>query len=163
MTGQYPGGMFVRSFLLAFVIVLSACAGSAAQPANLSASSTTPSAITFQNMYWGNETSRWTVSREGDGQYADPQRSVTFRVSAETFDRVRDILRSYEDRDFQCRRTVTDGPYGYVTWSWGEGKEDRRTLWDAGCMTGDADDLFRRLDAVMEILVPLRDAGAPAQ
>jgi hypothetical protein len=57
---------------------------------------------------------------------------------------------------------LTDGPYGFVIWSSREGQEDQRTQWDAGCVTGDASDLFGRNDAALEILVPLRDAGSPA-
>jgi hypothetical protein len=122
-----------------------------------------PAIITLQNMYWGNPTATWTIARGGQGRYVDPQRTVTFDVSAETFDRIREIFRPYEGRDFHCNRVVTDGPYGFVIWSSREGQEDQRTLWDAGCVSGDADDLFQRLDAVMTILEPLRDAGAPAR
>jgi hypothetical protein len=142
----------MRALILALATMLAACATSHAEAPG-------PATITFQNMYWGNETSRWTVPREGEGRYVDPQRTVTFHVSAETFDRVREILKSYETRDFQCRRQIADGPYGFVIWSSADGAEQRRTLWDAGCLTGDADDLFRRLDAAMEILGPLRDAA----
>ena len=122
-----------------------------------------PTIITLQNMYWGRPTATWTIPRGGQGSYADPQRTVTFDVSTETFDRVRQIFRPYEERDFHCNRVITDGPYGFVIWSSREGQEDQRTLWDAGCVTGDASDLFGRTDAAMEILVPLRDAASPAQ
>jgi hypothetical protein len=120
-----------------------------------------PTIITLQNMYWGRPTSSWTIPRSGEGRYVDPQRTVTFEVSDETFNRVRETLRPYEARDFHCNRVLTDGPYGFVIWSSSEGTEDQRTLWDAGCVTGDAGDLFARIDAVMEILVPLRDAAQP--
>lgn len=119
-----------------------------------------PTIITLENMYWGRTTSSWTVRRGGEGSYSDPQRTVRFDVSAETFDRIREIFRPYEERDFHCRRVITDGPYGFVIWSSGEGQEDQRTQWDAGCVTGDAADLFARTDAAVEILVPLRQAAA---
>ena len=119
-----------------------------------------PTIITLQNMYWGNPTTTWTIPRGGEGRYVDPQRTIAFDVSAETFDRIRDIFRSYEERDFHCNRVITDGPYGYIIWSSQEGRQDQRTQWDAGCVTGDASDLFQRIDTAMEILVPLREAAA---
>jgi hypothetical protein len=122
-----------------------------------------PTLITLQNMYWGRPTATWTVPRGGQGRYIDPQRTVTFDVSAETFDRIREIFRPYEESDFHCNRVITDGPYGFVIWSSREGHEDQRTLWDAGCVTGDASDLFGRTDAALEILVPLRDAVSSAE
>ena len=143
----------MRALILALTMSLAACVSPRGETPALTM-------ITFQNMYWGNETSRWAVRREGEAQYVDAQRTVTFHVSAETFDRVREILKPYEGRDFQCHRQIADGPYGYVIWSQSEGQEARRTQWDAGCVTGDADDLFARLDAAMEILGPIRDAAA---
>lgn len=119
-----------------------------------------PTIITLQNMYWGRETSTWTIPRGGEGRYVDPQRTVTFAVSEETFDRIREIFRPYEGTHFECNRVVADGPYGFVIFSSREGQEDQRTRWDAGCLTGDASDLFSRLDAAGEILTPLRDASA---
>lgn len=118
-----------------------------------------PSIITLQNMYWGNPTGTWIIPRDGEGSYADPRRSVTFHVSAETFDRIRETFRPYEGTYFECNRVVADGPYGFIIWSAREGQEDQRTRWDAGCLTGDAGDLFERIDAAMEILVPLREAA----
>jgi hypothetical protein len=147
----------VRHFILGLMFLCAACASSSAQTKGAIGD---PSVITLQNMYWGSETSSWTVPREGEGRYVEQQRVVSFHVSAEAFDRVRELLRPYEHRAFQCRRVVTDGPYGFVIWSSGEGLEHRRTQWDAGCITGDADDLFARIDAATAILTPLRD-GAP--
>lgn len=119
-----------------------------------------PTTITLQNMYWGRTTATWTIPRGGEARYSDPQRTVTFPMSAETFDRIRDLFRPYEERDFHCSRIIADGPYGFVIWSSQEGQEDQRTQWDAGCVSGDASDLFERIDGAMEILVPLRDAAA---
>lgn len=120
-----------------------------------------PVIITLQNMYWGNPTATWRIPRGGEGSYVDPERRVTFAVSVETFDRIRETFRPYEGTYFECNRVVADGPYGFIIWSSHEGQVDQRTRWDAGCLTGDAGDLFARLDAAMEILVPLRDGGSP--
>lgn len=120
-----------------------------------------PTIITLQNMYWGNPTATWIIPRGGEGSYADPQRTVTFAVSQETFDRIRETFRPYEGTYFECNRVIADGPYGFIIWSSQEGQEDQRTRWDAGCLTGDAGDLFARIDAAMEILTPLRDGAAP--
>jgi hypothetical protein len=85
---------------------------------------------------------------------------VRFQVPVETFDRIREILRPYEARPFQCNRVITDGPYGYVMWSSEPWREDQRIQWDAGCVTGDASDLFGRIDAATAILVQIRNAAA---
>ena len=122
-----------------------------------------PTIITLDNRYWGRPTTSWTIPRGGVGRYVDPQRTVEFDISAETFDRIREIFRPYEERDFHCDRVMTDGPYGFVIWSSQPGQEDQRTQWDAGCLTGDASDLFARIDQTMEILVPLREASRPSE
>jgi hypothetical protein len=121
-----------------------------------------PTIITLENKYWGATTSSWTVPRGGEGRFVTAQRTVTFPVSVETFDRIREILRPYEGAYFECNRVITDGPYGFVVWSSREGVEDQRALWDAGCVTGDASDLFGRIDQAVEILVPMREAAAPS-
>jgi len=118
-----------------------------------------PTHITLDNRYWGRQTSSWKISRGGTGRYVDSQRDVAFDVSAETFDRIREIFRPYEARDFHCNRVITDGPYGFVVWSSQEGREDQRAAWDAGCVTGDASDLFARIDEATALLVSLRDAS----
>jgi hypothetical protein len=118
-----------------------------------------PTVITLENKYWGRTTSSWTVPRGGEGRFVEGERTVAFRVSVETFDRIRDIFRPYEERDFHCHRLIADGPYGVVIWSSREGQEDQRTTWDAGCVTGDAGDLFGRIDQATEILVALREAA----
>jgi len=85
--------------------------------------------------------------------------SSRFYVSPETFEQIREVFRPYEARDFPCRRVIADGPYGYVMWSSQDGHVDQRTLWDAGSVSGDAADLFARIDRAMEILAPMREAG----
>jgi hypothetical protein len=103
----------------------------------------------------------WRLMEEmGHARFVDSQRTVTFSVSAETFDQIREAFRPFEARDFHCNRVATDGPYGFIIWSSREGQEDQRTQWDAGCLTGDASDLFSRIDAAMEVLVPMREAAA---
>lgn len=120
-----------------------------------------PTSIAFVNMYWGQTTSTWTASSAGEGRYEDRHRSVAFAMPEGTFDRIRELMRPYESQDFHCNRVLTDGPYGFVVWSSGEGQEDQRTQWDGGCLTGDAGDLFGRIDEATAILMPLRDAAQP--
>lgn len=122
-----------------------------------------PTIITLENKYWGRTTSSWTLTRNGEGRFTQGETTTRFALTPEQFDSVREILRPYESRDFHCNRVMTDGPYGFVVWSSQEGREDQRTLWDAGCMTGDASDLFARIDQAVEILAPLREAARAAQ
>jgi hypothetical protein len=119
-----------------------------------------PTSITLENKYWGRTTSSWIVNRNGEGSFTQGETTTSFVVTPEQFDQIRQIFRPYEGRDFHCNRVIADGPYGFVVWSSQAGQEDQRTLWDAGCVTGDAGDLFGRLDQATEILVALREAAA---
>ena len=85
-------------------------------------------------------------------------KTETFPVSEADFDRLRDIFRPYEGVRFECQRVITDGPYGHVTWSQA-GHEDQQLRWDAGCVTGDAADVFRRWDEAEAMLKALRDGS----
>lgn len=121
-----------------------------------------PAIIAVERMYWGSPTSGWSVSAAGEGRYTERGALVqAFTVTPEAFAQVRDIFRPYESRHFECRRTITDGPYGHVIWSSREGQADQRTVFDAGCVTGDADDLFARLDRADALVRQLRGAPAP--
>jgi hypothetical protein len=119
-----------------------------------------PAIIAVERMYWGNPTSSWSVSRTGEGRYNAADRTQTFTVSREQFEQIREIFRPYEGRYFQCERVIADGPYGDIVWFSREGQEDRRTRFDAGCVTGDAADLFDRLDRAETLIEQLR-ADAP--
>ena len=99
------------------------------------------------------------MPRGGEATFTDRAGAVTtFTVSEADFDRLRDIFRPYEGTRFECQRVITDGPYGDVTWSQ-EGHEDQEVRWDAGCVTGDASDIFERWDRAVAMLNALRDAG----
>jgi hypothetical protein len=117
-----------------------------------------PTIISVEWMYWGNPTSSWSVSRSGEGRYSEGDRTQTFAVSAAQFDEIRDIFRPYENRWFECDRVIADGPYGDIVWSSREGREDQRTRFDAGCVRGDAADLFERLGRAEAMVNALRGA-----
>ena len=118
-----------------------------------------PDRITLTARSWGRITRQWTVPRGGEATFTDRAGAVTtFTVSEADFDRLRDIFRPYEGTRFECQRVITDGPYGDVTWSQ-EGHEDQEVRWDAGCVTGDASDIFERWDRAVAMLNALRDAG----
>ena len=57
---------------------------------------------------------------------------------------------------FECRRVITDGAYGSVIWSQ-PGHEDQSLNFDAGCVSGDAADVFQRLEQAEAMLAALRD------
>ncbi|WP_296818837.1 hypothetical protein [Brevundimonas sp.] len=118
-----------------------------------------PDRITLTARYWGRVTRQWTVPRGGEATFTDQAGEVTrFTVSEADFEQLRDIFRPYEGTRFECNRVITDGPYGDVTWSQ-EGHEDQEVRWDAGCVTGDASDIFERWDRAVAMLNALRDAG----
>ena len=118
-----------------------------------------PDRITLTSLYWGRVTQEWTVPRGGEGRWTQADgKTEAFAVSEADFDRLRDLFRPYEGARFECDRVIADGPYGHVTWSQ-EGHEDQQLRWDAGCVTGDAADVFRRWDEAMVMLKALRDGG----
>ena len=119
-----------------------------------------PAIISVEYMYWGNPTSSWSVARSGEGRYTHDGQTETFAVSDAQFGEIREIFRPYESRWFRCNRVITDGPYGDVIWSSREGQEHQRTRFDAGCVTGDANDLFDRLDRAKQIIDRLRSERA---
>ena len=116
-----------------------------------------PQTLTLTWLYWGRMTSEWTVPRGGEARWANEAgESKTFAVTEGEFDRLRDIFRPYEGRPFDCERVLTDGAYGRLTWSQ-PGHEDQQLKWDVGCVTGDADDVFERVDQAVNLLKELRD------
>lgn len=118
-----------------------------------------PRTMTLTWLYWGRTTSEWTVPRGGEARWSNEAgESRTFAVSEADFDRLRDIFRPYEGARFECDRVITDGPYGRLTWSQ-PGHEDQQLNWDAGCVTGDATDVFERVDRAEALLKGLRDGG----
>ena len=118
-----------------------------------------PDRITLTARSWGRITRQWTVPRGGDATFTDEAGAVhPFAVSEADFDRLRDIFRPYEGTRFECDRVITDGPYGDVAWSQ-DGHEDQEVRWDAGCVTGDATDIFERWDRAVAMLNALRDGA----
>ena len=117
-----------------------------------------PDRITLTSLYWGRVTQEWSIPRGGEARWTKGDETRAFAVSEADFDRLRDIFRPYEGVRFKCQRVITDGPYGWFTWSQ-EGHEDQRLEWDAGCVTGDAGDVFRRWDEAVALLTRLRDGG----
>lgn len=118
-----------------------------------------PDRMTLTSLYWGRVTQEWSIPRVGEGRWSEGDGPAkTFPVSEAEFDRLRDLFRPYEGVRFECQRVITDGPYGHVTWSQ-QGHEDQQLKWDAGCVTGDAADVFRRWDEALVMLRALRDGG----
>jgi len=116
-----------------------------------------PDRLTFTDLYWGRTVQEWSIPRGGEGRWSQADgKSEVFPVSEAEFDRLRDLFRPYEGVRFECQRVIADGPYGTVTWSQ-QGHEDQQLRWDAGCVTGDAADVFRRLDEAEALLKSLRD------
>jgi len=118
-----------------------------------------PDRLTLTSLYWGRVTQEWTVPRGGEGRWTQADgKTEAFAVSEADFDRLRDLFRPYEGVHFECERVITDGPYGRLTWSQ-PGHEDQQLNWDAGCVTGDAADVFQRWDQAEALLKTLRDGG----
>lgn len=116
-----------------------------------------PDRLTFTSLYWGRVTQEWIIPRGGAGRWSPADGETrTFPVSEADFERLRDIFRPYEGVRFECQRVIADGPYGRLTWSQ-DGHEDQQLRWDAGCVTGDAGDVFQRWDQAEALLKALRD------
>lgn len=117
-----------------------------------------PTTMTLVWRSWGNRLVEWTIPRGGEGRYIDRSGGVTtFPVSEAQFDEFRALFAPYEGAKFECERVITDGAYGSVIWSQ-SGHEDQSLNFDAGCVTGDAADVFERLERAEAMLAGLRDA-----
>lgn len=147
--------------------VLAAAVSLCAMPAAARQTSTAPAAeappalpapttMTLVWRYWGNRLVEWTLPRGGEGRYVyrDGPAS-TFPVSEAQFDEFRALFAPYEGVRFACRRVITDGAYGSVIWSQ-EGHEDQSLNFDAGCVSGDASDVFMRLEQAEALLKTYR-------
>ena len=146
----------MRNLLIGAAALLAGCAAQAASPDG-AAGPADPDRITLTSLYWGRVTETWSIPRGGEGRWSQADGSTTtFAVSRADFDRLRDLFRPYEGVAFECARIIADGPYGHVTWS-RQGQEDQQLKWDAGCVSGDAADVFQRLDQAEALLRTLRD------
>ena len=167
----------MRNLLIGGAALLAGCVAQAASPAASTVADSAPDRvgvahhpgtasgrldpdrITLTSLYWGRVTETWSVPRGGEGRWSQADGSTrTFAVSRADFDRLRDLFRPYEGVAFECARIIADGPYGHVTWSQ-QGHEDQQLKWDAGCVSGDAADVFRRLDQADALLKALRDGA----
>lgn len=118
-----------------------------------------PTTMTLVWRSWGNRLVEWTLPRGGEGRYINRSgEAVTFPVSEAQFDRFRALFTPYEGVRFQCRRVITDGAYGSVIWSQ-PGHADQSLDFDAGCVSGDASDVFQRLEQAEAMLAAIRDGG----
>lgn len=105
-----------------------------------------PQSITFGWNSWGRPISRWTLNQDGTGIGTNPNgQPETITATPQDFQRLRELFRPYEGRIFRCQVTVTDGAYGAIVWSQ-PGHEDQSVGYNAGCMSGDANDIMERLD-----------------
>ena len=119
-----------------------------------------PTIIGVEWLYWGRAFGGWSVRRGGEGRLTEGESTVTFAVPEAAFDRIRELFRPYEGEYFECERVITDLQYGYLTFATREDAYDQRTLFDRGCITGDATDLFQRIDRADAIVRALRDGPA---
>ncbi len=118
-----------------------------------------PTRMTLTWLSWGNMQERWDIPRGGEASWSHHDgRTTTFAVSAADFDRIRELFRPYEGAGFECERVIADLPYGRLVWSQ-PGHEDQELGWDRGCITGDAADVFSRVDQAEALLTALRDGG----
>lgn len=118
-----------------------------------------PTRMTLTWLSWGDMQERWDIPRGGEASWSHRDgRTTTFAVSAADFDRIRELFRTYEGARFECERIIADLPYGRLVWAQ-PGHEDQELGWDRGCITGDASDLFSRVDQAEALMAALRDGG----
>lgn len=104
-----------------------------------------PGMLRIEHRYWGNLLAAWQVGADGRAMRQADGVEEAFVVSPEQFSELRMLFEDYESRHFECNRIIADLPYGDVIWLAEDGSELQRTRFDEGCVSGDASDLFDRL------------------
>lgn len=136
--------------------------------------------ITSETNSWGNPVSGWSISRDGSGwtmsmvgrpSSAEGYMKVTreWGPAAGRFAQVESLLRDAEAyagdaktrREIPCTLTLTDGPYGEVTWR----REDRVDTLPVSylCHSATADRIYSQLDKVRDLAAGWAQGAAPKE
>ena len=138
-----------------FGAVLTGCATTSPQPQPWLA----VSELKLAWMTWGEVQEEWIVPAGGEARWSKPGvEEKAFPVTQAEFESVRDQFRGFEGIPFNCERVMTDAPTGRLVWS-EQGQPVQTLDFDLGCVTGDADELFDKVDAAAVFLAELRDRG----
>lgn len=113
--------------------------------------------IRIEHRYWGNLLAAWQVAANGRASRLAEGAEEAFPIAPEQFTQLRKVFQDYKSRHFECNRIVADLPYGYVIWLSKDGSELQRTRFDEGCISGDASDLFEKLQKAEELLDDWRE------
>lgn len=111
-----------------------------------------PAGLRIEYRYWGNLLSAWQAGADGHAARTADGTEQAFAISPEQFSELRALFQDYESRHFECDRIIADLPYGDVIWLAEDGSELQRTRFDEGCVSGDAADLFDRLQRAETLL-----------
>lgn len=111
-----------------------------------------PSGIRLEHKYWGNLLAAWQVSADGRVSRLADGVEETFAITSGQFAELRDVFKDYEGEHFECDRIIADLPYGDVIWLSADGRELQKTRFDEGCVSGDAQDIFERIQQAEQLL-----------
>lgn len=111
-----------------------------------------PAGLRIEHRYWGNLLTAWQAGADGRAMRTAEGTEEAFAISQEQFSELRTYFQDYESRHFECERIIADLPYGDVIWLSEDGSELKRVRFDQGCVSGDASDLFDRLQQAEALL-----------
>jgi len=150
-----------KTFSIPIMLCLSACAtdstGSSAAP-----SGDLAGPVTYKVSSWGRLLTQWQVNPDGSGEIWKGKglgkghgavRKYRLRMSDEAmqaFVAKAEPLRRATENGIDCKRQITDMPYGSITWDYPE--KQQSYAFDAGCRSAQADAAMEQLRAVSDVI-----------
>lgn len=128
--------------------------------------------VSVQTNSWGKPVTDWTLARSGEGRYSfsrDVEGGtfhdydfVTKRVagSAADFAEVAGLLdraRAHAGGEIPCRHEISDGIYGRIAWT--EAGETKEVKFNFGCLSAEANLIYRRLYGAQGHVKALAEKG----
>lgn len=126
--------------------------------------------VTYEVSSWGRLVTRWQVNADGTGEIwrgtgpgKGPGEVRKFRLKLEpeamdVFAPEVEALRQATGKPLPCKRTITDQPYGTVTWGSGAGRQ--AWSFDRGCRSPSVDKALAQLDRAIEAIEITADIEA---
>lgn len=159
----------MRKVMLLAMFALSGCA-TLPPPSSTASASAEPVGLTIKS--WGKPLFDWTLAPDGTGvyTYADEGPTKAFRdyvlktkrisVGRDGYVRLAALLapaRRYAGAELPCQRTITDMPYGTISWG---PTPDLQVKYDLGCQSPETKPVHEGLVRAQDLMKSWADTAA---